>query len=101
MLRELAGALLPMQLYYFPFVTASRNGNVLTGYFDYRPKESDEALVAARSTDHGRTWRFANEALELNQGACPNGNTDDDGQAHAFVMSVPATRPRTAPGAPT
>ena len=86
--REPAGALLPMQPYYFPFVTASQNG-VLTGYFDYRPKDSDEALVAARSTDHGRTWHFAGEALELNQGVCPNGNTDDDGQGHAFVMSVP------------
>ena len=87
--REPAGALLPMQPYYFPFVTSSHNGNVLTGYFDYRPKDSDEALVAARSTDHGRTWHFAGEALELNQGTCPNGNTDDDGQGHAFVMSVP------------
>ncbi|HEX3784774.1 MAG TPA: hypothetical protein VHX38_34370 [Pseudonocardiaceae bacterium] len=90
--RQPAGLLEPMQPYYFPFVTASQHGSVLTGYFDYRPKDSDEALVAARSTDHGRTWQFAGEALELNQGVCPNGNTDDDGQGHAFVMSVPRYR---------
>lgn len=86
--REPAGALLPMQPYYFPFVTSSDGGRVLTGYFDYRPKDSDEALVAATSTDHGKTWRYAGEALELNAGVCPNGNTDDDGQGHAFVLSV-------------
>jgi hypothetical protein len=83
---EPAGAILPMQPYYFPFVTGE--GRDLTGYFDYRPKDSDEAVVAARSGDGGRTWRFAGEALELNAGICPNGNTNDDGQGHPFVTRV-------------
>src|SRR5262249_24568748 len=81
-----AGTPLAMQPYYFPFVTRGRDG-VLTGYFDYRPKDVNEAVVAATSTDGGRTWRFRGEALELNAGICPNGNTNDDGQGHPFVLS--------------
>jgi hypothetical protein len=34
-----------MQPYYFPFITG--RGNRLQGYFDYRPKDVDEAVVAA------------------------------------------------------
>lgn len=81
---------LPMQPYYFPFVTQSTNGKVLTGYFDYRPKDSDEAVAAATSTNGGKTWTFKSMALQLNKGLCPNGNSVDDGQGHAFVMQVPA-----------
>jgi hypothetical protein len=88
-LRQPKGTVLPMQPYYFPYVTSSDNGKVLTGYFDYRPKDTDEAVVSATSTDHGRTWKYTGEALEQNPGLCADGNTDDDGQGHAFVMSVP------------
>ncbi|MBC3840069.1 hypothetical protein GXW82_07320 [Streptacidiphilus sp. 4-A2] len=88
-LRQPKGTELAMQPYYFPFVTSSDGGRVLTGYFDYRPKDTDEAVVSAVSTDHGKTWKYTGEALEQNPGLCANGNTDDDGQGHAFVMSVP------------
>jgi hypothetical protein len=88
-LRQPAHTTLAMQPYYFPFVTSSDGGNTLTGYFDYRPKDTDEAVVSATSTDHGKTWKFTGEALEQNPGLCANGNTNDDGQGHAFVMSVP------------
>src|SRR5579871_4894728 len=37
-----------MEPYYFPFITGS--GDRLQGYFDYRPKDIDEAVVAANSS---------------------------------------------------
>lgn len=88
-LRQPKGSVLPMQPYYFPFVTSEDGGRTLSGLFDYRPKDGDEAVVAATSTDHGRTWRYQGEALEQNAGLCPDGNTNDDGQGHAFVLTVP------------
>ncbi|MHA6761355.1 hypothetical protein [Streptacidiphilus sp. PAMC 29251] len=88
-LRQPKGSVLPMQPYYFPFVTSDDGGRTLTGLFDYRPKDTDEAVVSATSTDHGRTWKYTGEALEQNPGLCATGNTDDDGQGHAFVLTVP------------
>ncbi|MEY9948116.1 hypothetical protein [Kitasatospora sp. GAS1066B] len=87
--RQPKGSVLPMQPYYFPFVTSQDGGDTLSGLFDYRPKDGDEAVVAATSTDHGKTWKYAGQALEQNAGLCPNGNTNDDGQGHAFVLNVP------------
>ena len=105
-----------MQPYYFPFITGS--GLNLQGYFDWRPKDIDEAVVAASSTDGGDTWIFQDKVLELSQAAgriaqglvCPSmpnkegdnekdaictgaacqnaDNGDDDGQGHQFVMTV-------------
>lgn len=89
---EPAGESLPMQPYYFPFVTSADGGRTLTGYFDYRPKDADEAVAAATSTDGGRHWTFRGQALELNAGVCANGNTVDDGQGHAFVLDIPGSR---------
>ncbi|WP_042368890.1 hypothetical protein [Streptacidiphilus neutrinimicus] len=86
--RQPAHTTLPMQPYYFPFVTGTDHGRTLTGLFDYRPKDGDEAVVSAVSHDHGRSWKYTGEALEQNQGLCPNGNTNDDGQGHAFTLSV-------------
>jgi hypothetical protein len=40
-----------MQPYYFPFVR--RHGGILEGFFDYRPRSEQEAIVAAISTDWG------------------------------------------------
>lgn len=78
-----------MQPYYFLHLTAAANGQ-LTGYFDYRPKDTNEAVVAATSSDGGRSWKVVGKALELNAGVCPNGNTTDDGQGHPFTLKVPA-----------
>jgi hypothetical protein len=101
-----------MEPYYFPFITGS--GLNLQGYFDWRPKDTDEAVVAASSTDGGATWIFQDKVLELSQAAdrpvcpmmankepdgekdgicsgfaCQNAdNGDDDGQGHQFVMTV-------------
>ena len=88
-LREPTGEKLAMQPYYFPYVTSEDGGRTLIGYFDYRPKDTDEAVVSAVSHDHGKTWTYTGEALEQNAGLCADGNTDDDGQGHAFVMTVP------------
>ena len=95
-----------MQPYYFPFITGT--GNNLQGYFDYRPKDIDEAVVAASSNDGGKTWNFQQEVLQLRT-TCPNqlnkepdgskdsnafnlannsDNGDDDGQGHQFVLTI-------------
>ena len=43
----------------------------------------------ARSTDGGQSWNFAGKALEQNpENYCPTGDTNDNGQGHAFVMTV-------------
>ncbi|MGA2012814.1 MAG: hypothetical protein ABSH51_20080 [Solirubrobacteraceae bacterium] len=87
--REPAGALLPMSPYYFPFVMRNPNDPlVLTGFFDYRPKDTDEALVVANSYNDGRTWHFVDEKLELNPDNCGDLIQNDNGQGHAFVMKV-------------
>jgi hypothetical protein len=93
-----------MQPYYFPFITG--HGSHLQGYFDYRPKDIDEAVAAAYSTDTGRTWIFQQKVLELRI-TCPNqlqkdpdgdkdnkndgnndDNGDDDGQGHQFILKI-------------
>lgn len=91
-----------MEPYYFPSIVG--HGNNLQGYFDWRPKDIDEAVVAAISHDAGRTWTFQDKVLELRT-KCPsplkdpdgdkdfstpdNGdNGDDDGQGHQFVIKI-------------
>ena len=74
--------------YYFPFVAGT--GLNLQGYFDYRPRNVDEAIVSASSTDGGLTWHFQNQIENLNQ-ICPatdvNGNGNDDGVGHPYVIN--------------
>ncbi|WP_169740658.1 hypothetical protein [Nevskia soli] len=64
-----------MAPYYFPLVyntTLTTKGNAfggqapIIGLFDWRPKDIDEALVAAESDDNGKTWYFMQTVLELN-----------------------------------
>jgi hypothetical protein len=92
-----------MQPYYFPFVVG--HGKHLQGYFDWRPKDINEALAAAVSDDAGFTWTFQQLALELRK-HCPDqankepdgekdavggnnaDNGDDDGQGHPFVIKI-------------
>ena len=65
-----------MQPYYFPFVVGQ--GSNLQGYFDWRPKDTDEGVVAASSSDGGLSWTFQSRVLELTT-ACPtNKNTEGD-----------------------
>jgi hypothetical protein len=85
--RQPDGLTLPLAPEYFPHVVANRDGT-LTGYFDYRPKDADEAVLAATSTDGGKNWTYDGEALEQNQGFCPSANTNDDGQGHPNVLSI-------------
>jgi hypothetical protein len=98
----------PMQPYYFPFVRG--NDDYLEGFFDYRPRNEQEATVAAISLDRGKSWIFTGEALGLNP-YCPADPTDpdnnnvsvngvstpygskpanaaDNGLGHPFVMTV-------------
>jgi hypothetical protein len=82
-----AGTALPFSPYYFPDVVRNADGS-LTGYFDYRPKDADEAITVARSTDDGKTWISEGEALEQNHGYCPTADTNDDGQGHPYVAPL-------------
>jgi hypothetical protein len=83
-----------MAPYYFPFVTNS--GGKLHGFFDYRPRNDNEAVVAATSTDGGQTWQFEQEVLELNKGICPaSDNVDlasEAGLGHSYSMVVNGRR---------
>jgi hypothetical protein len=92
--REPAG-FEPMSPYYFPHIESNPDGRGLIGFFDYRPKDTDEAVVVATSDDDGAQWTVRTEALELSQGHCPEGNSDvaqqtttDDGQGHAFDLTL-------------
>ena len=85
-----AGTSLPFSPYYFPDVVRNPDGS-LTGYFDYRPKDADEAITVARSTDNGKTWVAEGKALEQNHGYCPTADTNDDGQGHPYVASIGGT----------
>ena len=76
--------------YYFPDVVRNSDGS-LTGYFDWRPKDADEGITVARSTDGGLTWTTEGEALEQNAGYCPTADTSDDGQGHPFVTTIGST----------
>jgi hypothetical protein len=119
-----------MAPYYFPLVynspiTTKANTpfgtgvTPLVGLFDWRPKDIDEALVAAESDDNGKTWYFMQTVLELNpdytnpisggfgissSNGCPatingtnanntslNGSTADDGWGHASVIQLPGS----------
>lgn len=71
---------------YFPNVQGS--GKHLTGFFDYRPKDTDEAVLAAKSDDGGLSWTVQGQALESNQGQCPSGVLNDDGQGHPTLLHV-------------
>jgi hypothetical protein len=82
-----AGTSLPFSPYYFPDIVRNPDGS-LTGYFDYRPKDADEAITVARSTDNGKSWTSEGEALEQNHGYCPTADTNDDGQGHPYAASI-------------
>jgi hypothetical protein len=77
-----------MQPFYFPFVTG--RGLNLQGYFDYRPRNINEATIAANSTDGGLTWHFQDQVEQLTA-TCPttdvNSNGNDAGQGHPFLLS--------------
>ncbi len=85
--RQPDGTTLPLAPAYFPHIVRNSDGS-LTGYFDYRPKDADEAVVVANSTDDGQTWTYEGEALEQNAGYCPTGDINDDGNGHPFSLSV-------------
>jgi hypothetical protein len=78
---------LPMAPYYFPDVVRNSDGS-LTGYFDYRPKDTEEAITVAKSTNGGQSWTTEGEALGENSGYCPVADTNDDGQGHPYVTQI-------------
>ncbi len=85
-----SGATLPLGPDYFPHVVLNAD-HTLTGYFDYRPKDENEAVLAATSTDGGKTWSFDQEALQQDAGYCASADTNDDGQGHPNVLNFGGT----------
>jgi hypothetical protein len=85
--NEPTGTDLPFSPYYFPDIVRNADGSLI-GYFDWRPKDGDEAITVAKSTDGGLTWTAEGTSLEQNTGYCPTADTNDDGQGHPFVTSV-------------
>jgi len=93
-----------MQPYYFPFILG--HGLNLQGYFDWRPKDINEALVAAHSSDGGQSWQFDQIALILTralprnpQSADPDPGIADDGFGHPSVLRLrPPPLPTPVPG---
>jgi hypothetical protein len=85
-----AGETLPLGPDYFPHVVLNSNGS-LTGYFDYRPKDENEAVLAATSTDGGKTWTYDQDALQQDPGYCASADTNDDGQGHPNVLNFGGT----------
>ncbi len=91
--RTLNPGVASMQPYYFPMIIGS--GSNLQGFFDWRPKDINESIVAAKSNDGGKTWTFQQEALELTT-ACPadvtktNPDTTqaDNGFGHPYLIEV-------------
>ena len=92
-----------MQPYYFPSIVG--HGRHLQGYFDWRPKDTDEGVAAAFSDDAGQSWNFQQLVLQLRT-HCPDqankepdgekdasggnnaDNGDDDGQGHQFIIKI-------------
>ncbi len=125
--------MVPMAPFYFPLVyntTNTPSGNAfggqppIIGLFDWRPKDTDEALVAAESDDNGQTWFFMQTVLELfpdytnpisggysstaTSTGCPatvtstnasaiaaDGSTADDGWGHAAIVQLPGVSVKT------
>lgn len=82
-----------MQPYYFPMTQG--DGNILQGYFDWRPKDTNEAIVAAKSADGGKTWQYQQtimvltQAVPVNQQSTnPDADQADNGFGHPFVMQL-------------
>ena len=77
-----------MAPYYVPQVTG--RGSLLQGYFDYRPRNVNEAAVAATSSDGGNTWNFE-QLIENLTTVCPTTNANsagnDDGLGHPSVLT--------------
>jgi len=78
-----------MQPYYFPFVTGQ--GSKLQGFFDWRPKDTDEAVVSASSNDGGRTWNFQDKVLELTTQCPTHKNTEGDESEKDAVCQGPSS----------
>jgi Bacterial Ig-like domain (group 3)/MBG domain (YGX type) len=84
------GETLPLGPDYFPHVVLNADGS-LTGYFDYRPKDENEAVLAATSTNGGKTWTYDQEALQQDPNYCASVDTNDDGQGHPNVLNFGGT----------
>jgi len=80
-----------MQPFYYQYTTkvsGSGTSTYLEGYFDYRAKDTDEAIVVAYSNNSGLTWTFQQEGLELNPGLCPSGGSKTNEKTYPAVTGT-------------
>ena len=89
------GETLPLGPEYFPHVVLNSDGT-LTGYFDYRPKDENEAVLVATSTDGGQDWTYQGTYLQQDAGYCASSDTNDDGQGHPNVLNFDPSSVNTA-----
>ena len=73
--RQPAGTTLPLAPAYFPHIVRNADGS-LTGYFDYRPKDADEEIVAGTSTDNGDVVDLRQPGPRAEPGLLPDGGHD-------------------------
>ena len=83
----------PMSPYYFPVIHGTPDD--LQGYFDWRPKDINEGVAAAHSTDGGQTWQFQQLALVLTnavpvnpQSTDPDASLADNGFGHGRILRI-------------
>lgn len=93
-----------MAPFYFPLVFSSpitttahapaapAGAKPIVGLFDWRPKDNDEALVAAESDDGGQTWYYMQTVLEL--------YPDETNPTYSAGVSTTATGTTTTPPSP-
>jgi hypothetical protein len=76
-----------LQPYFWPQVIG--DDQRMLGFFDYRPRKMQEAVVAARSSDAGHSWTFLQLALDFNPNPLADPLTgNENGQGHPFMMRV-------------
>ena len=94
-----------MAPFYFPMVYtspittsahapgAATGSKPIVGLFDWRPKDNDEALVAAESDDNGQTWYYMQTVLEL--------YPDETNPTYSAGVSTTTTGTTTSPPNPS
>jgi hypothetical protein len=98
--------MVPLTPAYFPLVYNTANTTVgnafggkppIIGLFDWRPKDIDEAVLAAESDDNGQTWYFMQLVLELNPDYTNpiSGGFGTDGGTNGCPATVTSTNANT------
>ncbi len=83
-----------MSPFYFPLIASNDGRGNLTGLFDWRPKDNNEAVTEAVSHDNGKTWTSVSstagstDVLRYRSTCYATPNSDDNGQGHANNIKI-------------